>query len=301
MISKRNCFVLTCLACLGLAGWTGSQDFSKIQIQSVRVAEGAYLLYGAGGNIGVSAGADGILLVDSQFGELHEKIKASIAEFNPGSIRFVLNTNGHYDHASGNVLFRNDRAVIVAHENARKRMATEQIHDVIGSKTAVYSAAALPEVTFAESLVLHLNSEDIQAIHVVNAHSDSDALYWFHKANVIHTGDVFFSDGYPYIDIGNGGSVNGMIAAADKVIGMSDENTKIIPGHGRLSDRKRLQDYRAMLATVRDRVAKMIKEGKRLEDVIGLKPTASLDKDWNVGLGMPADMFVTIVYKDLSR
>ena len=301
MISKRNCFVLTCLACFGLAGWTSSQDFSKIQIQSVRVTESVYLLYGAGGNIGVSAGADGILLVDSQFGELHEKIKASIAEFNPGSIRFVLNTNGHYDHASGNVLFRNDGAVIVAHENARKRMATEQIHDVIGSKTAVYSAAALPEVTFAESLVLHLNGEDIQAIHVVNAHSDSDALYWFHKANVIHTGDVFFSDGYPYIDIGNGGSVNGMIAAADKVIGMSDENTKIIPGHGRLSDRKRLQDYRAMLATVRDRVAKMIKEGKRLEDVIGLKPTAGLDKDWNVGLGMPADMFVTIVYKDLSR
>ncbi|MCX5911849.1 MAG: MBL fold metallo-hydrolase [Deltaproteobacteria bacterium] len=301
MESKRSRFVLIFLACLGLTGWTAPQDFNKIQIQSVRVAEGVYLLYGEGGNIGVSAGADGILLVDSQFGELHEKIKTALAEFCHGPIRFVLNTNGHYDHALGNEVFRNDGAIIVAHENARKRMMTEQIHDIINEKTPPYRAGALPEATFAESLVLHLNGEDIQAIHVVNAHSDSDALYWFRKANVIHTGDVFFSDGYPYIDIGNGGSVNGMIAAADKIIGMSDEKTEIIPGHGRLSDRKRLREYRAMLATVRDRVAKMIKEGKRLEEIVALKPTASLDKDWTAGVGVPAEMFVTIVYKDLSR
>lgn len=301
MKSKRSRFVLIFLACLGLAGWTSPQDFNKIQIQSVRVAEGVYLLYGEGGNIGVSAGADGILLVDSQFGELHEKIKTALAEFCQGPIRFVLNTNGHYDHALGNELFRNEGAIIVAHENARKRMMTEQIHDIINEKTPPYRPAALPEATFTESLVLHLNGEDIQAIHIVNAHSDSDALYWFRKANVIHTGDLFFSDGYPYIDIGNGGSVNGMIAAADKIIGMSDERTEIIPGHGRLSDRKRLGEYRVMLATVRDRVAKMIKEGKRLEDVVTLKPTAGLDKDWTAGLGVPADMFVTIVYKDLSR
>ena len=305
MKSKRMLFVFLCLACLGWAGWAGAQDFGKTQIQSVKVAEGVYLLYGTGGpiggNIGVSTGADGVLLIDSQFGELHEKIKAAVAAFSGGPVRFVLNTNGHYDHALGNELFGKAGAVIIAHENSRKRMMTEQIHDVLDEKTLPYPAAALPVVTFAESLILHLNGEDIQAIHVVNAHSDSDAFYWFRKANVIHTGDLFFPGGYPYIDIGNGGSINGMIAAADKILGTSDEKTKLIPGHGSLSDRNRLAEYRTMLVTSRDRVAKMIKEGKNLEDVVGSKPTADLDRNWSAGIGMPADMFVTMVYRDLSR
>lgn len=301
MKSNRIQLVFLILACLGWTDRAVAQDFDKTQIQSVKVSEGIYLLHGAGGNIGVSAGANGVLLIDSQFGELHEKIKAAVAEFSGGPVRFVLNTNGHFDHALGNELFGKAGAVIVAHENARKRMMTEQVHDVVDSKTPAYPAAALPEVTFAESLALHFNGEDIQAIHVPHAHSDSDAFYCFRRANVIHTGDLFFSGGYPYIDIGNGGSINGMIAAADKILGVSDQNTKIMPGHGHLSDRKRLQGYRTMLATVRDRVAKMIKEGKNREDIVASKPTADLDEDWKAGLGMPADMFVTLVYKDLSR
>jgi glyoxylase-like metal-dependent hydrolase (beta-lactamase superfamily II) len=301
MKSERVLFVFVCLVCLGLAGWAGAQDFDKVQIQSIQVANGVYLLYGEGGNIGVLAGGEGCLIVDSQFGELHEKIKAAVAEFGHGPVRFVLNTNAHYDHALGNELFRKEGAVIIAHENARKRMMIEQIHEVLGSKTPPYPATAMPEVTFAETLNVHLNGEDIQAIHVDKAHSDSDAFYWFRQANVIHTGDLFFSGGYPYIDIGNGGSISGMIAADDRILKISDEKTKLIPGHGPLSDRKRLQEYRTMLAAVRDRVVKMIKEGKNLDDVVASKPTADLDKDWNIGVGMPADLFVTLVYKDLSR
>ena len=289
------------LACLGCAGVAGSQDFGKVQIQSARVTEGVYVLYGAGGNIGVSAGAGGVLLIDSQFSQLHEKVKAAIADVGGGSVRFILNTNGHYDHALGNDLFAKAGAVIVAHENARTRMLTEQVHEVIGAKTPPYPATALPEVTFADTLVLHVNGDDIQAIHVAHAHSDSDAFYRFLRANVIHTGDLFFSEGYPYIDIGNGGSVDGMIAAAGRILGLCDEKTKIIPGHGRLSDPKRLQDFRAMLETVRDRVAAMIRDGKTLEAVVASKPTGSFDKDWSGGVGVPASMFVTLVYRDLSR
>ncbi len=301
MKPKRIRLSFLCLICIGLTAWAGAQDLDKTQIQSAKVAAGVYQLYGAGGNIGVSAGADGVLLIDSQFGELHEKIKAAVAEFSGRPVRFVLNTNGHYDHAFGNELFGKAGAIIVAHGNARKRMMTEQVHDVIGAKTPPYPAAALPQVTFAESLVLHFNGEEILAIHVPQAHSDSDAFYCFRRANVIHAGDLFFSGGYPYIDIGNGGSVSGMIAAADRILGMSDQNTQIIPGHGRLSDRKRLQEYRTMLATVSERVAKMIEEGKKLEAVVASKPTGDLDEDWKAGVGMPADMFVTLVYKDLSR
>jgi len=289
------------LACLGCAGVAGSQDFGKIQVQSAKVTEGVYVLYGAGGNIGVSAGAGGVLLIDSQFSQLHERVKSAIADLGGGSVRFILNTNGHYDHALGNELFAKAGAIIVAHENARTRMLTEQVHDVIGAKTPPYPATALPEVTFADTLVLHVNGDDIQGIHVALAHSDSDAFYRFHRANVIHTGDLFFSEGYPYVDIGNGGSVHGMIAAAERILVLCDENTKIIPGHGRLSDPKRLRDYRTMLATVRDRVAAKIKDGQTLQEVVASMPTASFDQDWTGGVGVPAAVFVTLVYRDLSR
>jgi cyclase len=145
----------TSLACLGCAGVAGSQDFGRIQLQSARVTEGVYVLYAAGGNIGVSAGAGGVLLIDSQFSQLHEKVNAAIADVGGGSVRFILNTNGHYDHALGNDLFAKAGAVIVAQENARTRMLTEQVHEVIGAKTSPYPAAALPEVTFADRLALH--------------------------------------------------------------------------------------------------------------------------------------------------
>jgi cyclase len=291
------------LACLLSAGGAGSQDFSKAEVHSVKVTEGVYLVYvengPTGGNIGVSAGADGVVLIDSLFGQLHEKVEAAVAQLGAGPVRFVLNTNAHYDHALGNELFAKDGAVIVAHENARTRMRTLQVHDLIGSTTQPFPAAAMPAVTFADSLVLHVNGEDIEAIHVAPAHSDNDVFYRFRQANVIHTGDLFFPEGFPYVDVKNGGAVNGMIAAADRILALSDEHTRIIPGHGRLSDRRRLQEYRSMLVTVKDRVAALVREGKTLEAVVAAKPTADMDRNWRIGVGMPADLFVTMVFEDL--
>ena len=288
---------LLSLACAPLVRSAPALDWDKVQIKAIPVAGGIHMLTGSGGNIGVLAGENGTLLVDSQFPQLHDKIVAAISPLGHGPVRFVANTNWHYDHAMGNELFRKGGAVIVGHENCPKRMASEQVHDVIGSKSGPYPPAAWPEITFSESLTLHFNGEDIQVLHIPNAHSDADAIFIFKKANVIHTGDVFFSAGYPYIDITNGGSIDGMIAASDRVLGLAKADTMFIPGHGPAANRARLERYRAMLATVRDRVAKLAAEGKTLEQTIAAKPTADLDGDWQKA--MPPESFVALVYKSL--
>ncbi len=294
-------FIVVFLACLMSVNTPSAQDFSKVQIRSDKVADSVYVLYASGGNVGVLTGENGVVLVDSSFPQLHEKVRAALAQFAAGNVRFVLNTNGHYDHALGNELFVKEGAVVVGHENARRRMTAEQVHAVLDAKTAPYPAMALPQVTFADAMALHANGEDIEAMHVIHAHSDSDAVYRFRRANVIHTGDVFFSEAYPYIDITNGGSITGTIAAADRVLRMADAMTKIIPGHGRVSDRQRLQAYRNMLVTIRDRMTAMIKEGRKLDAIVASKPTAQFDKDWTGGVGMSPDLFVTLVYRDLAR
>lgn len=276
-----------------------AQDWDKIQVKTLPVSRSVHMLAGGGGNIGISVGDDGALLVDSEFAELHDKIVSAIAALDGGPVRFVLNTNWHYDHVRGNELFRKGGAVIVGHANCRARMAREQVHQILDRTIGPYAPAAWPEVTFADSLMLHLNGEDIEAVHIPNAHSDADALYVFRSANVIHTGDLFFSSGYPYIDIGNGGSVDGMIAAADRILAMTDAGTKLIPGHGPLADRQRLHAYRSMLITVRDRVAALITQGRSLEQVVAARPSNDLDGAWSAA--MTPEQFVALVFTDLSR
>lgn len=300
----RSCFrkrllYLMILVLWGISSLTFAQDFEKVQIETVKVAEGVYMLIGAGGNIGVSTGADGVLLVDSQFAQLIEKIKAAIAKINGGPIRFLFNTNWHYDHAYGNELLGKSGAIIVAHENSRKRLIDEQDFPELNFKQPPSPAAALPAVTFTNSLTLYFNGDEIQAIHIEQAHSDADVAIYFRKANVIHTGDLYFSGGYPFIDVSHGGSVDGMIAAEDKILKMIDANTKVIPGHGPLSNREEVQKFRDMLATVRDRIARQVKEGKTLEEVLASKPTADFDKPGEPLI--PPEMFVKIVYNSLSK
>jgi glyoxylase-like metal-dependent hydrolase (beta-lactamase superfamily II) len=296
---KSLCSYFLAFVLLVFSTFSAAQDFKKVQIETVKVADGIYMLVGLGGNIGVSAGEDGILLIDTQFAELMEKIKSAIAEINKGPIRFVLNTNWHYDHAYGNEPLGKSGALILAHENTRKRMSSEQNYPDFDMKIPAFPEAALPALTFTDSLTLHFNGEEVQVIHIEKAHSDADIVIYFKKANVIHTGDLYFTVLYPFIDVPHGGSIDGMIAAAEKIIGMVDENTKIIPGHGPLSNREELKTYRDMLQTIRDRIKKQIEEGKTLEEVLASKPTADFDKD--PSQAMPPDMFVTIVYNDLSR
>ena len=284
---------------LAFSTFSAAQDFSKVQIQTVKVADGIYMLVGSGGNIGVSAGEDGVLLIDTQFAELMEKIKTAIAEINRGPIRIVLNTNWHYDHAYGNEPLGKSGALIMAHENTRMRMTSEQYFPDFDMKIPPFPEAALPVLTFTDSLTLHFNGDEIQVIHIEKAHSDADILIYFRKANVIHTGDLYFTVLYPFIDVSHGGSIDGMIAAAERIISMIDENTKIIPGHGPLSNREELKKYRDMLVTIRDRIKKQIKEGKTLEEVIASKPTADFDKEQSRAI--PPEMFVKIVYNDLVK
>jgi glyoxylase-like metal-dependent hydrolase (beta-lactamase superfamily II) len=257
------------------------------------------MIVGAGGNIGVSVGPDGVLLIDSQFAQLMDRIKAEIAKISGGPVRIVGNTHWHYDHVGGNGPLAKAGALIIAHENTRRGMSGEQSFPEFGEKYPPYPEAALPVVTFKESLTLHFNGDEVQILHIPNAHSDADLVFYFRKANVIQTGDICFSGMYPFIDVGHGGSVAGMIAGADKIASMIDGTTKVIPGHGPLSDREGVLTYRNMVAAVRDRIAKLIQEGKTLEQVLAAKPTADFDK--NMKPDIPADMFVKIVYGDLTK
>lgn len=294
---KYLCLVVVSLF-LSFFSSSFAQEFEKVEIKTEKVGEGVYVLFGAGGNIGVCIGEDGALLVDSQFAELNDKVTAAVAAIKDVPIRYVLNTNWHYDHVSGNKPLAEGSAVIIAQIDTRKRMITEQYHPMFDSKVPPYPEAALPMVTFAKSITLHFNGDDIHAFHIKNAHSDSDIVIHFSKANVIHTGDIFFSAGFPFIDIPHGGSVAGMIRAADQIIDKIDEDTKIIPGHGPLSDRAGLKEYRDMLITVRDRIKNKVEEGKTLEEIIASHPTQGFEKK---EAGVPAEMLVKIIYNDLSQ
>ncbi len=276
-----------------------AQDFEKVEIKTVEVTEGVYMLIGLGGNIAVCIGDDGIILIDDQFAQLTEKIKTAIAEISTGQIRFVLNTHWHYDHTGGNEPMGKAGALIVAHANTRKRMTTEQFIEFFKHKQPSSPKIALPVVTFTDAVTFHLNNDEIHAFHVDPAHTDGDAIVFFRKANVVHMGDIYFAGGYPFIDVPNGGSVNGIISAVNRVLAMIDKDCKVIPGHGPLSDRDGLQEYRDMLVTVRDQIMAQIAEGKTLTEILASKPTTKFDesqKQW-----IPADGFVQILYDELSK
>ncbi len=293
---KLFCLVVAFL-CLFSFSSSFAQEFDKVEIETEKAGDGVYVLFGDGGNIGVCIGDNGALLVDSQFAELNEKVTAAIAAIKDVPVRYVLNTNWHYDHVSGNKSLAEGGAIIIAQIDTRKRMITEQYHPMFDTKVPPYPESALPTVTFAKSITLHFNGGDIHAFHIKNAHSDSDIVIHFKNANVLHTGDIVFSSGFPFIDIPHGGSVNGMIKAVDQLLEMVDEETKIIPGHGPLTDRKGLKEYRHLLVTVRDRVRNQMNEGKTLKEILASNPTEGFEK---MGIGVPAEMFVEIIYNDFS-
>jgi len=277
-----------------------AQNFDTVQVRTIKAGDGVYMLQGFGGNIGVSAGADGVVLVDDQYAPLTEKIRAALASLNPGPIRFVLNTHWHFDHTGGNENFGKGGVVIVAHENVRRRMSAEQFMTSFPNVVPASPSGALPVVTFTDAVTFYYNGDSISAFHVAPAHTDGDVIVWFRHANVIHMGDTFFNGRYPLVDLASGGAVDGFIVAADRVLALSDANTKIIPGHGPLGDRIALQAFRTMMATVRDRIKQAIAAGRTLDQVKAAKPTADFDAVWGNGRITPT-MFVEILYQDLSR
>ena len=273
------------------------RDWSKIEVKTQTLTGGVSVLTGAGGNIGVFVSPDGVLLVDDQFAPLTPKIKAAVTALTDKPVKLVLNTHWHGDHVGGNENLAKDGAVIVAQDNVRTRMVAGQVSKFFSRTTPPAVHEALPVVTVARDVTFHLGDETIHALHVYNAHTDGDVIVRFERANVVHMGDTFFSGFYPIIDLESGGSIDGMIAATDKALPWLDANTRVIPGHGAVSDKAGLLEYQAMLKGVRAAVNKLKK--KPLAQVQAAKPTAPWDAKWGQG-SMKPDRFVEIVYNSLS-
>ena len=279
---------------LGLVGDLRGQDLSKVQIRSIPVAKNLYLLIGGGGNIALSVGDDGPLLVDAGYEQQAEKVVAAVGELSKQPVRKLIDTHWHFDHVGGNTRLSKDGAVIVAHQNVRKRMSAEQYIGVIDERIPASPAAALPTITFSDRLTLYHNGDEVRVLHVPAAHTDGDSIVYFVNANVLHVGDTWFNGMYPFFDVNAGGTLDGIVAALDVALGIADDKTQIIPGHGRLSDRRELQVYRDMLAAVRDRVRKLLAEGKSRAEVIAAHPTREYDERWG-GSWLAADVWVGMV------
>jgi glyoxylase-like metal-dependent hydrolase (beta-lactamase superfamily II) len=291
--------IIALAAVLLAAPAAAQQDMSKVEIKVERLAPGVAVLFGAGGNIGLSYGEDGNILVDDQFAPLTEKIAAAVATLDRDPVRFVINTHWHFDHTGGNENFGKRGSVIVAHDNVRRRMSTDQFISAMNQKIPASPKAALPVVTFADGVTLHLNGDALHVIHVANAHTDGDALVHWQKANVLHMGDTFFHKvTFPFVDLSSGGSIDGMIAAANRGIAIANASTRIIPGHGPVATRAELVAYRNMLVDVRTKVAAGIRTRRTLAQIKASAPAARY--------GMPdgfmkPDQFVEAVYNSLTR
>jgi cyclase len=269
-------------------------DFARLELRTVKVADGLYVLMGgpAQGNIAVSVGNDGVFLVDTMYGQMHQKIVDAVKALSPQPIRFVVNTHLHGDHTAGNAAMAGLGAVIISHETMRRRMSE--------AKNAP-PAGTLPVLTYRDNLTLHLNGEEIEIYHPAPAHTDGDSIVYFHKANVVHVGDIPASLRYPNIGVDDGGTVDGMMAAARQLMTIVKPDTRIIPGHlGPIVGFKEIEQQLTMFTAVRDRIAAAIKAGKTEAEVVASKPTADFDEE-RLGGAITPDRFVSLVYTDLSR
>ena len=270
------------------------------EIRTIELAEGLHMLMGAGGNIAVSTGEDGPMIVDDQFDYMVPGIRSAVAALQEGPIRFVINTHVHGDHTGGNDALGRLGALIVAHANVRQRMSTRQVAPALSRDDPPRAPESLPVVTFDDGVVLHWNGEEIAVEHVEPAHTDGDSVVWFHHADAVHMGDTYFNGIYPFIDIFSGGSTDGMIAAANAVLARATADTQIIPGHGALSNAAGLRAYRDMLVTVRDRVAAAQAAGTDQADFVASGPLADLDEKWGGGF-LNAERLIGLVWPDLAR
>lgn len=273
---------------------------TDVIIESIKAGDGVHMLVGQGGNIGVSTGSDGAFVIDDQFAPLTDSILAAIRRLDDKPVRFVVNTHWHGDHTGGNENMGRAGALIVSHENVRTRMSVEQFMEAFDRTVPASPPGALPVVTFTDAMTFHWNDEEIHIFHVAHAHTDGDAIVHFKHANVLHMGDTYFSGRYPFVDLASGGSINGIIEAAEQVIALADDQTRIIPGHGGLSNRAELMTYRDVLVAMRDKIQAMVHSGMSKDAVIAAKPTQDYDAEWGAGFMKP-DQWVGIVYDSLKE
>jgi glyoxylase-like metal-dependent hydrolase (beta-lactamase superfamily II) len=288
------------LAIVAAPAYAQQRDFAAVQFRVQRLGPTLWMLAGAGGNLALSAGEDSTFLVDDDYGPLTPKLEAEVAKLSSKPVRFVVNTHWHGDHTGGNENLGKAGAVIFAHDNVRKRMSTEQFIAFLNITEKPEPRAALPTVTFARDITFHQNGDEIHVFHVPAAHTDGDAVVHFRGSDVVHMGDVFFNGRFPFIDTSSGGTIEGVVAAADQVLAIAGDTTRIIPGHGPLASRRDLVAYRDMLAAVSARIRDGVRAGRTLQEVVAAKPTADFDGVWGKGFLSP-DRFVEMVYRNVAR
>lgn len=296
-MTRASWMFLVVPALLGAPAHGQDRDFSKVEIKTTKVAGSVYMLEGAGGNIGVSVGGDGVVVVDSQFAPLAPKIEAALRAVTDKPVRYLLNTHFHGDHVGGNAHLATKGAEIVAHDNVRKRLVT-------GGKNrwGAYEAAAkeaLPIITFDSELAVHLNGEDIRAIHFPAGHTDGDAVIYFTQSNVVHMGDEFFVGRFPFVDIDSGGTVQGMIDGCKKVLAEVPDDVKIIAGHGPLSGKGELRAYVAMIEDTSAMVKAEIDNGQSLDQIKAKNLFAAKYPTFGEGF-IKADVWAEILYQSLK-
>ena len=289
---RHHLLALATSVLVAVAASAYAQDYSKVEVKAEKLTDTTYVLFGAGGNIGLSVGDDAVFIIDDQFSSSVPRIKEAIARITKKPVQFVLNTHYHFDHTGGNEAFGKDGSLIVAHDNVRRRMSSEQLIGLLGMKQPASPRAALPVVTVAGDVTFHINGDEVYAFHVPRAHTDGDLIVHFRKSDVVHMGDVYFNGFYPFIDGSGGGSADGVIAAVDRVLALAGDKTRIIPGHGPVSNKAELQAYRNLLATVTQRIKDLRKQGKSDDEIRAAKPAADYDAKYGGGF-IKSDQFIT--------
>lgn len=276
-----------------------STDWENLKIDVRKLAPDLYLLHGSGGNTLASIGPDGTLLVDSEFAQVAPKLKAALQKLQAGAVRYVISTHYHSDHTGANSAFREDGAVIIGQENCRLRLTQTMYSAYWDRSSPPAPVASVPTLTFDRKLTLFFNGEEIEAFHNQPAHTDGDAIVYFHHANVVHMGDIFVNNLYPYIDLAAKGRIDGYFPVIDEVLGRIDDHTQVVPGHGPITTKQELKSYRDMLRAVRDRVAVQIAQGTSLEGILASHPTHEFDRQYATDR-VGGDGFVVMVYQSLT-
>ena len=276
-----------------------SQDWDSVQVKTHKINDRISMLEGRGGNIGVLSGEDGMMMIDAQYAELNTKITNALAAISDKDVKFIVSTHWHFDHVGGNELFAKEGAVILAQDNVRKRMSSDQFMEWVERDVPAYPKAAMPVITFQDQITFHLNDEEVYVFQHVPAHTDGDAVIWFKTSNVVHMGDTFVTYGFPFIDVSAGGMLNGMIEFQAKVLEMIDDQTKIIPGHGPISTKSDLVKFRDQLIDIRSKIMLLIEAGKTQDEVITENPIEEYDEMWPSGFVKSKD-FILLVYRGLK-
>lgn len=278
-----------------------AQDENNVTIKTTKLTDSIYMLEGSGGNILVSVGEDGVFMVDDQFAPLTVKIKDAISKITDKPIKFVINTHWHPDHTGGNENLGEASAIIVSHDNVRKRLSTEQFSDFFKRSVPPLSEKGLPIITFSDNMTIYQNDDKIHIIHMDNGHTDGDSIVFFTKNNVIHVGDDFSDKAYPFIDISSGGTIDGLISSLKTISSRINDETKVVSGHTGISNKTKVDEYANMLTDVRNKTSQMITEGKTLEDIITLQPTSKYDKIYYDYSNRTPEDFVTHIYQSLTK